>query len=387
LRRWIRRYGVLVFEEIWDIAPGGQGEIPNSEFRIPELKMMISIDHRPILNRLLARENLDPAEMEALIGAVMDGGVEDVVVAAVLAALRAKGETGSEVAAAARAMRARAVAVKVAAPEKSVDTCGTGGDGAETINISTAAALLVAAAGVPVAKHGNRSVSSRCGSADVLEAAGVHLDVSPEAMAALHDEVGIAFLFAPRLHPAMRAVMPVRRALGVRTVFNLLGPLTNPAGVQRQVVGVWGADVQGLMAAALADLGARCALVVHSDDGLDEISVCAPTSIIEVRDGEVADQWRVDPTTFGIEGIDPQSLKGGDVGENLHRMRAILGGEEQSPGADAVALNAGAALYVAGVAADLEDGFRRACEVRKSGVALERLEELAGKSRELSSGR
>ena len=345
---------------------------------------MTTVDHKSVLNGLLAGKDLEPEVMETFIGAVMDGGIDDVVVAAVLAALRAKGETGAEVAAAARAMRARAIAVDVKNYQESVDTCGTGGDGAETINISTTAALLVAAAGVPVAKHGNRSVSSRCGSADVLEAAGVLLDLTPEMMARLHDEIGIAFLFAPRLHPAMKAVMPVRRALGVRTVFNLLGPLTNPAGVERQVIGVWGPDVQALMAAALAELGARSALVVHSDDGLDEISVCAPTSVIEIRDGEIAGTWQVDPTTFGIEVTDPTSLKGGDVGENLRRMRAILGGEEESPAADAVALNAGAALYVAGVAADLGEGFRRATEVRRSGTALGRLEEWANRSQELS---
>jgi len=205
---------------------------------------MNTIDHKALLNRLLAGKDLSSGEMEGFIGVVMDGGVEDAVIAAVLIALRAKTETGVEVAAAARAMRARSLAVEIADPQLAVDTCGTGGDGAETINISTAAALLAAAAGVPVAKHGNRSVSSRCGSADVLEAAGVRLDQRPEDMAVLHDEIGLAFLFAPRLHPAMAAVMPVRRALGVRTVFNLLGPLTNPARVERQVVGVWGRDVQ-----------------------------------------------------------------------------------------------------------------------------------------------
>jgi anthranilate phosphoribosyltransferase len=344
------------------------------------------IDHKALLNRLLSGEDIEPHVMEAFVGLVMDGALADVVVSAVLVALRAKGESGAEVAAAARAMRARSVTVAVKDPGKSVDTCGTGGDGAETINISTAAALLVAAAGVPVAKHGNRSVSSRCGSADVLEAAGVQLDVTPEMMATLHDEVGIAFLFAPRLHPAMKEVMPVRRALGVRTVFNLLGPLTNPAAVERQVIGVWGADVQGLMAAALADLGARHALVVHSDDGLDEISICAPTSVIEVRDGELAGEWRVDPIELGIEVTDPTSLKGGDVGENLRRMRAILGGEEESPAADAVALNAGAALYVSGTVTDLREGFRRAAEVRRSGAALERLEDWAKRSQELMAG-
>jgi anthranilate phosphoribosyltransferase len=282
-------------------------------------------------------------------------------------------------------MRARAVPVPVARAEKSVDTCGTGGDGAETINISTAAALLVAAAGVPVAKHGNRSVSSRCGSADVLEAAGVRLDVTPEVMAALHDEVGISFLFAPLLHPAMKAVMPVRRALGVRTVFNLLGPLTNPAGIERQVIGVWGSDVQHIMAAALADLGARHALVVHSEDGLDEISVCASTRVIEVRHGEVVGERWIDPAELGIQVTDPDSLKGGDARENLRRMRAILGGEEESPAADAVALNAGAALVVAGEAADIANGYERATEVRKTGAALARLEEWANRSQVLSS--
>ena len=238
---------------------------------------MTAIDQKRLLNRLLAGTDLTSQEVEDFIGAVMDGEVDDVVVAAALAALRLKGETGVEVAAAARAMRSRSLPVLIADPENAVDTCGTGGDGAETINISTAAALAAAAAGVAVAKHGNRSVSSRCGSADVLEAAGVRLDISPEAMAAVLDEVGVAFLFAPRLHPAMKAVMPVRRALGVRTVFNLLGPLTNPAAVERQVIGVWGPEVQPLMATALAELGAVRGLVVHSDDGLDELSVNAPT--------------------------------------------------------------------------------------------------------------
>jgi anthranilate phosphoribosyltransferase len=344
------------------------------------------IDHKAVLNRLLSGHDLEPSVMEAFVGLVMDGALPDVVVAAVLAALRAKGESGPEVAAAARAMRARAIGVPIREPERSVDTCGTGGDGAETINISTAAAILVAAAGVPVAKHGNRSVSSRCGSADVLEAAGVVLDITPEMMATLHDEVGISFLFAPRLHPAMKAVMPVRRLLGVRTVFNLLGPLTNPAGIERQVIGVWGPEVQSLMAAALADLGARHALVVHSEDGLDEISVCAPTSMIEVRDGRIAGDSRLDPADLGIEVSDRESLKGGDAGENLRRMRAILAGEEQSSAAAAVALNAGAALYVAGFADTIEEGFRRADEVRRSGVASAKLEAWANRSRELVAG-
>jgi len=315
---------------------------------------MTGTDHKILLNRLLAGKDLSSVEMEEFFGAVMDGDVGNAVIAAMLVALRAKTETGPEVAAAARAMRARSLAVEIADPGLAVDTCGTGGDGAETINISTAAALLAAAAGAPVAKHGNRSVSSRCGSADVLEAAGVRLDQSPEDMAALHDEIGITFLFAPRLHPAMAAVMPVRRTLGVRTVFNLLGPLTNPAGVERQVVGVWGREVQTLMASALADLGARYALVVHSDDGLDEISVSAPTTVIEVRDGDIAGEWRIDPGDLGIAASDPESLRGGDAAEN--------------------------ALMVAGLAGDLQQGLDHSREVLRSGAALEILEELARRS-------
>ncbi len=347
---------------------------------------MTAIDHRPLLNRLLAGNDLSGEEMESFIGAVMDGVVDDVVVAAVLAALRAKGETGVEIAAAARAMRERAIPVPVTDPSRAVDTCGTGGDGAETINISTAAALVAAAAGVPVAKHGNRSVSSRCGSADVLEAAGVRLDLSPHAMAALHAEIGIAFLFAPRLHPAMRAVMPVRRALGVRTVFNLLGPLTNPAGVTRQVIGVWGSEVQDLMASALAELGARRALVVHSDDGLDEISVSAPTRILEIRDGLVVDDWKLEPEDLGIDASETESLIGGDVNENLRRMRDVLSGGEQSAAAEAVAVNAAAALYVAELADSMAQGLEMARESLGSGAGLSILESLGKRSMEITEG-
>jgi anthranilate phosphoribosyltransferase len=345
---------------------------------------MTALDHRPLLNRLLAGNDLEPPVVEAFVGAVMDGMVDEVVVAAVLAGLRLKGETGAEVAAAARAMRTRALRVSILEPGRAVDTCGTGGDGGETINISTAAALVAAAAGALVAKHGNRSVSSRCGSADVLEAAGVRLELGPEAMATLHDETGIAFLFAPRLHPAMKAVMPVRRALGVRTIFNLLGPLTNPAGVERQVIGVWGREIQPLMAAALADLGARRALVVHSDDGLDEVSAVAPTTLFEVRDGKVIGHSRIEPAELGVEPGDPTALKGGDVAENLRRLRAILGGRERSAASEAVAINAAAALYVAEIAPDLKSGTDLSREVLRSGAGLGMLETLARRSKELA---
>ncbi len=341
-------------------------------------------DSRQMLQRLIERKDLEAAELQWFMGEVMDGRAEPALVAAVLAALRAKGETPAEVAAAARAMRERLVPVPVRNPDRVVDTCGTGGDGADTLNISTAAALLAAACGVPVAKHGNRSVSSRCGSADVLEAAGVRFDIGPEGLARLHHEVGIAFLFAPRLHPAMAAVMPVRRTLGVRTVFNLLGPLTNPASAGRQVVGVWGREVQPLIAGALAELGARHALVVHSDDGLDEISVMAPTSVIEVRDGEVTGDWRVEPDRLGVTADRPESLRGGTVEENTRRLESILAGDERSAAAEAVALNAAAALVVAGLVGGLREGLERTREALAAGVALDRLRELARRSTELA---
>jgi anthranilate phosphoribosyltransferase len=341
---------------------------------------------RELLQRLIDRRDLDGCELERFLGEVMDGRCDPVEVAAVLVALRAKGETPNEVAAAARAMRARALTVPVADPERAVDTCGTGGDGSETLNISTAAALVAAAAGVPIAKHGNRSVSSRCGSADVLEAAGMRLELGPEALARLHDEIGIAFLFAPRLHPAMASVMPVRRILRVRTVFNLLGPLTNPAGVRRQVVGVWGREVQPLVAGALAKLGARHALVVHSDDGLDELSVAAPTTVLEVRDGAVVGSGRVDPLELGLEAGDPESMLGGSVAENAARLQLILDGRERSAAAEAVALNAAAALYVGGIVADLAEGVVMARKMLRSGAAGEKLRRLVQRSQELADG-
>ena len=340
------------------------------------------IETRRILNDLLNHSDLDATTMEALFGAIMDEVLEPAQVAGLLVALRAKGESGSEVAAAARAMRGRARAV--VAPIGAIDTCGTGGDGAETINISTASAVVAAAGGVPVAKHGNRSVSSRCGSADVLEALGVRLDLGVEALATMLDEVGIAFLFAQQLHPAMRAVVPIRRALGVRTVFNLLGPLTNPAGVRRQVIGVWGRDVQSLVAAALAELGAVHALVVHSDDGLDELSVTAPTAVIEVRDGSVVGSWTVDPADLGITTVDRDSVRGGDVETNARRLRAILAGDEVSAAADAVVVNAAAALYVGDAVDSLAAGVVRARELISSGAAGATLETLIRRSTELA---
>ncbi len=337
---------------------------------------------KALLGRLIAGEDLKPAEMESVLGSIMAGELPDAVVAGFLVALRAKGETGAEIAAAARVMRRNAVVVPVTDLDAAIDTCGTGGDASGTINVSTAAALVAAAAGVPVAKHGNRSVSSRCGSADVLEACGVRLDLEPGALGRLVDEVGIAFLFAPRLHPAMGAVMPVRRALGVRTVFNMLGPLTNPAGVRRQVVGVWSPELVPLVAEALAGLDAIHALVVHGLEGLDELSVSGPSLVAEVRRGRVVRRFEFDPADAGLEPGDPEALRGGGVEENARRLEAILGGRETGTAADAVALNAAAALFVAGRVEALREGVVRARSVLASGAALETLRALARRSRE-----
>ncbi len=337
-----------------------------------------------LLNSLIAGENLASEDMETFIGSVMDGKVDEAVIAAVLVALRIKGETGEEVAAAARAMRSRSLHVPITNLEGAIDTCGTGGDGMETVNISTAAALVAAAAGIPVAKHGNRSVSSRCGSADVLEHLGVRLDLGPDALGTLIDETGIAFLFAPRLHPAIGAVMPVRRSLGIRTIFNMLGPITNPAGVGRQLLGTWSEEVQNLLAAALADLGARHALIVHSLDGLDEFSVSAPTRVLEVRDGCLGPESYVNPKALGIPEVDQSDLKGGDASTNAERLVAVLSGKEQGAAFQAVALNSAGALVVGGKASDLHSGLGQACDVLASGRALEVLNTMATRSRELA---
>jgi anthranilate phosphoribosyltransferase len=331
---------------------------------------------REALERWIARRDLERAEMEALFGRIMDGAITPVYQAALLAALAAKGETVGEIAGAAAAMRARAIRIPHHRADV-VDTCGTGGDGAGTFNISTAAALVAAAAGVPMAKHGNRSVSSRCGSADVLEALGVAVQVTPESAARALDEIGIAFLFAPSLHPAMKEVMPVRRELGVRTVFNLLGPLVNPAGARRQVLGVPQPRWVETHAAVLADLGCDHALVVHGD-GLDEISTTGPTTVAEVRGGQIA-RYQVSPEDFGFTRVRRDALLGGDIAHNAGVMLRVLRGEP-GPLHDVTALNAGGAIYVGGLAASLAEGVARARTVLASGGGLAKLEALRARA-------
>jgi anthranilate phosphoribosyltransferase len=262
-----------------------------------------------------------------------------------------------------------------------LDTCGTGGDGAGTFNISTAAAIVTAAAGVPVAKHGNRSVSSRSGSADVLEALGVAIDLEAEAAGRCLDELGIAFLFAPRLHPAMRQVAEVRRALGVRTIFNVLGPLTNPAGAKRQLLGVFAEPLVEKVAGVLLELGCECAWVVHGVDGLDEITTTGPTRVAEVREGRIR-RFDLTPEALGIAAVPVAALAGGEPAENAERMVGVLAGERGAL-RDITALNAGAALLVGGAVEKLADGFELAAATIDSGAAadlLERLREFGGEA-------
>ena len=333
------------------------------------------IETQQALSRLLDGGDLTRQEMEELFGRLMDGLIPDPVKAALLVALRMKGETAPEIAGAASAMRARAVKIPHRR-ERVVDTCGTGGDQRGTFNISTAAALVAAAGGVPVAKHGNRSVSSRSGSADVLAALGVDIEAPPAVAGRALDEVGIAFLFAPLLHPAMREVMPVRKALGVRTVFNVLGPLTNPAGARRQVMGVYAEGLVEPIARVLAELGSDHAMVVHGSDGLDEITTTGATLVGEVRGGEV-EVYELAPERFGVARAELRELAGGDPEENAAAMERVLGGEAGAL-ADVVALNAGAALFVGGVVAGMEAGVERARELLASGAGMATLEALRG---------
>ncbi|MEM7482482.1 MAG: anthranilate phosphoribosyltransferase [Acidobacteriota bacterium] len=334
------------------------------------------ITPRQALDRLCqpsdCERDLSREEMEDLFGQLMDGGVSEAVKAALLVALRLKGETPAEISGAARAMRRRVIPLVHNRPE-AVDTCGTGGDGVGTFNISTAAALVAAAGGVPVAKHGNRSVSSRSGSADVLSALGVEMALPPAAAARCLEEVGIAFLFAPLFHPAMAEVMGVRRELGLRTIFNVLGPLTNPAGARRQLLGVYSEDLVEPIARVLADLGSDHALVVHGD-GMDEITTSGETLAGEVRGGEVSLR-RLTPEQLGVVPVERRDLAGGSPAENAVVLRRVLGGE-RGPLSEVTAVNAGAALWVGGQAEDLRAGVEQARELLASGTAVATLEAL-----------
>lgn len=339
------------------------------------------------IKRVVDRKDLAREEMYEVFGHVMDGRATDVQKTALLIALRMKGETPDEITGAALAMRERVTPLDVddASRDALVDTCGTGGDGRGTFNISTIAALVAAGAGANVAKHGNRAVSSSCGSADLLSALGVNLDLDASQMSNVLRRAGIAFLFAPKLHPAMSAVAAVRRELGVRTIFNVLGPLTNPAFARRQVLGVYSQHLVETVARVLAALGAAHALVVHSRDGLDEISISAPTLVCEVREGEVR-SYEITAEEIGVRSHPIEAIAGGDVAENAAIARAVLNGAEGARH-DVVIANAGAALYVAGAASSIREGVALAKDSIVSGCAREKLEQLVAETNTSSDNR
>jgi len=329
------------------------------------------------VQKLVGREDLSRGEVAQVMTEIADGQATPAQVGAFLAVLRLKGETWAELAGAAEVMRQRADHVE--ADPECVDTCGTGGDGAGTFNISTGAAFVAAGAGAVVAKHGNRSVSSRCGSADVLAALGVDVEAPKPVVERCLREVGIGFLFAPKLHPAFRAVAAVRKELGVRTMFNLLGPLVNPARARRQVLGVYDRRYVPIVGRVLASLGAFRAFVVHGD-GLDEIALCGETSVCEVRGAEVF-EYEVRPEDFGLRRCAREELAGGDAERNARILRDVLGGQRGAQ-RDAVVLNAAAALVAAARAGDLRSGVRAAEQAIDSSAARRKLEELARVSRE-----
>jgi anthranilate phosphoribosyltransferase len=329
--------------------------------------------------RLLDRHDLARDEARAVMDEIMRGEATPAQIGGFLVALRAKGETVAEIAGCAEAMRDHVVAVRPTRTDL-VDTAGTGGDGARTLNISTAAGIVAAAAGAAVAKHGNRAVSSASGSADVIEALGFNLELSPERIARSIDLHGFGFMFAPMHHPAMKHAAPVRRELGTRTVFNLLGPLTNPAGVRAQVVGVFSPELARTVADVLAALGTSRAFVVHGAGGVDELSPAGPNLVFEVV-GETVSESSLDPADLGIERCDAAELRGSDPASNADAIRRVLGGEEGGR-RDAILLNAAAAVVAAGIATDLPEGLELARDAVVSGAAAERLEQAAAFSRE-----
>lgn len=323
-----------------------------------------------ILAGLVAGDDLTADAMEGAVGQIMDGGWTDAQIGAFLTALRLKGETPDELVAAVRALRGRAVTVAADGPL--VDTCGTGGDGLGTFNVSTAAAFVVAAAGLRVAKHGNRAASGTVGGADVLEALGARIELEPAEAERALSEVGFCFLFAPLYHPAVRHVATARRELGFRTLFNLTGPLCNPAGATRQLIGLFSSDWLEPVAHALQSLGSEHALVVHGADGSDEISPAARTTVVELRDGRLS-RYDIEPEQFGIRRCGIAELAGGDAARNAAIIREVFDGRRGAC-ADAVVLNAGAALYAGGRTETVDDGVRVAREVVEEGAALARLE-------------
>jgi len=330
------------------------------------------------LTKLAARQDLTSPEAAEVMKSIMEGGASQAQIGALLLALHMKGETAEEIAAFARVMRDHAITVNPVTTGTLVDTCGTGGDGAQTFNISTASAFVAAGAGCPVVKHGNRGVSSNCGSADVLAALGVTITIAPEMQVRIMEQAGIAFFFAPNYHPAMKHVMAARQELGCRTVFNILGPLANPAGAQAQVLGVYRPDLTGTLAEVLRILGLPRAMVVHGC-GLDEITTTGMTEVAELK-GRAIRKYTIRCESFGIAPAQPSDLKGGDAQQNARIIYDILQGERGAP-RDIVLMNAGAAIYVGGLAQDLHEGIRLAAVSIDSGSASARFSALVDATR------
>lgn len=326
------------------------------------------------LKRIIEHREIFHDEMVSLMQQIMSGEVTQVMIAAIITGLRVKKETIGEISGAAKVMRELSTKVQVHDDEKLVDTCGTGGDGAHSFNISTASAFVAAAAGAKIAKHGGRSVSSQSGSADVLEALGVNINLTPEQTARCIEEAGFGFMFAPNYHSAMKHAAPVRKELGVRTLFNILGPLTNPAGAKQQLMGVFHADLVGIQARVLQRLGSRRVLVVHGSDGMDEITISGNTMVAELKDGEVH-EYTVHPSQFGLSTATLQDISVANVQESRDMLLGVL---DNKPGAarDIVMMNAGAAIYLAGLSDTLPGGVKKAAMILESGAAKQKLQQL-----------
>jgi len=326
------------------------------------------------IKKVISREDLTEDEMHSVMNDIMTGNATDAQIGGFLVGLSMKGETIDEIVAAAKVMRSLATGVKISKPKHLVDTCGTGGDSSGLFNVSTASAFVVASAGGQVAKHGNRSISSKSGSADVLETAGVNLDMSPETISNCVEKIGVGFMFAPAHHSAMKYAIGPRRELAVRTIFNVLGPLTNPAGAPSQVMGVYHKDLVEPIAYALKNLGSSHVMVVHSNDGLDEISIAGSTYVAELKNGTV-ETYSISPSDFDMQQTNLDAICVEDADASLKLIQEALDGQE-GPAKDIIALNAGAAIYVSGLTNSLKDGVKKAQAVLNSGAAHQKLDDL-----------
>jgi anthranilate phosphoribosyltransferase len=358
-------------------ADGNNSRLPqNKQLKIKRGVIMIQNAIEKLINRL----NLSEEEMIETMNVIMEGKATDSQIGGFLTALRMKGETIAEITGGAKVMRNKSVSVQIN-DRYAIDTCGTGGDGADIFNVSTVVAIVAAAAGVTVVKHGNRSVSSKCGSADVLERLGVNIDLQPEEVEKCVEELNLGFMFAPNYHKAMKYAVGARRELGVRTIFNVLGPLTNPAGVKGQVLGVFDAELTEVMAEVLKELGIERAMVVHGLDGLDEITITSKTKVSELKEGQILN-YIIDPAEFNLPLAEAIELKGGGPEENTAIVLNILKGEKGAK-RNLILLNAGAAIYIGKQAGSLKEGMDRAAEVIDQGLALDKLMEFIRLSQEM----